>query len=232
MIYFAEAVGIGHIKIGFTDGEDPACRLDQLQTGSPVPLRLLGTIAGTLEDEKNLHRRFAAARVCGEWFKPIPELLALLSVEQLSCGKTAVAEKSVSIRVLTVGRKQFTKALLDQLPEKPLVPWFEIAEDIQQRKLSYCDLTRDIRGDVWGWIQAPDFFECDDAAGDGKYYKSRWIIFVHKDRMYKDRDFIYSNGFQSQSLGHSVHSNIVSMIMLARDKTPGFRDEDQLYIGI
>lgn len=58
VIYFAEAVGVGLIKIGFTESLDAEVRLATLQTGSPVPLRLLGTMEGTIEEEKDLHRRF------------------------------------------------------------------------------------------------------------------------------------------------------------------------------
>src|SRR5262245_55030947 len=116
MLYFIQAEQVGHIKIGLTDNDDALVRLATLQTGSPVPLRLLGTIPGTMQDEKDLHRRFAASKVCGEWFLPTPELLALIpAVEPLVCGKVEVVSQSVQIRVLTVGRKQFTKALLAQL---------------------------------------------------------------------------------------------------------------------
>lgn len=54
MIYFIQAEGIGHIKIGFTDKDDAALRLAELQTGSPVPLRLLGVSPGDVLAEKNL----------------------------------------------------------------------------------------------------------------------------------------------------------------------------------
>lgn len=78
MIYFIQAEGVGHIKIGFTDSEDAGVRLATLQTGSPVQLRLIGTIPGTVEDEKNLHRRFASECVHGEWFKPVPHLIKMV----------------------------------------------------------------------------------------------------------------------------------------------------------
>lgn len=123
MIYFIQADGLGHIKIGFTESTAEA-RLADFLTGSPVSLRLLGSIPGTAEDEKDLHRRFAAHRVHGEWFRPVPELLELArrgAGAPPSCGGVEVAERSVSIRVLTVGRKQFTRALLDQLPAEPII---------------------------------------------------------------------------------------------------------------
>ncbi len=141
MIYFAQADGIGHIKIGFTDGEDALGRIDTLQTGSPVPIRLLGTIPGSMEDEKNLHRRFAGARVHGEWFQPIAELLGLIGAKPVECEGKTITERTVSIRVLTVGRKQFSKTLLEQLPQSDLLfdffsLWNDISRHLNLKKCS------------------------------------------------------------------------------------------------
>jgi hypothetical protein len=83
VIYFLEAVGVGHIKIGYTfDKADR--RVKELQTASPVPLRLLACMTGTADDEEALHERFAADRLCGEWFKPNDELLALIEVAKVT----------------------------------------------------------------------------------------------------------------------------------------------------
>jgi hypothetical protein len=78
VIYFAEQIGGSLVKIGWTKG-CPKRRVQSLQTGSPVELRLLGTIpAESIEDEKRLHTQFAELRVKGEWFKRSKEILALL----------------------------------------------------------------------------------------------------------------------------------------------------------
>jgi hypothetical protein len=74
MIYFVQADRVGLIKIGFA--EDPESRLRELQVGSPVRLRLLRAEEGGREREAALHRRFAHARSHGEWFFPVPDLLA------------------------------------------------------------------------------------------------------------------------------------------------------------
>lgn len=165
MIYFIQAEGLGHIKIGFTDHDDTLQRLVQLQTGSPVPLRLLGTIPGTLNDEKTLHRRFASDRVQGEWFKPSTKLLALASPsDPLRCGANAVVSRSIQIQVLTVGRKQFTTRMLDQLPRLSEPPfnvmtlWEETesyareGKDPQQAAKGVHDLRLDEETDYWGWV--------------------------------------------------------------------------------
>ncbi len=66
-IYFIEAVGQDRIKIGKAD--DPEARLKQLQTGCPVPLRLLGIINCQAGIERTLHAKFAEDNIQGEWFQ-------------------------------------------------------------------------------------------------------------------------------------------------------------------
>lgn len=79
MIYFIQARPSGHVKIGYT-GNDPARRLAALQTGSPEPLSLLGSIDGGIEAEKALHARFAEHRLRpdGEWFAPADEVMTAI----------------------------------------------------------------------------------------------------------------------------------------------------------
>lgn len=77
-VYFIRSGGPdGFIKIGVTSGRVEA-RLSSLQTGNPHKLTVLATIDGGPEVELKLHRRFAAFRVDGEWFRAAPELLAFI----------------------------------------------------------------------------------------------------------------------------------------------------------
>lgn len=76
MIYFIRADVVGYIKIGHAG--DPAARLADLQTASPVPLSLIQTAPGGREEEADLHCRFAGARLHGEWFLPTSDLLAYI----------------------------------------------------------------------------------------------------------------------------------------------------------
>jgi T5orf172 domain len=71
-VYFADAGG--SIKIGWS--KKVSARLAQLQTGSAVPIKLLGTMPGGLAVERRVHARFAHLRLSGEWFTAAPELLA------------------------------------------------------------------------------------------------------------------------------------------------------------
>jgi len=83
MVYFARDEATKLIKIGFTsrDGED---RLQDIQTGCPGKLVLLLQVEGTKQDEAAWHQRFAGARERGEWFRPVPELLLVITEAKLS----------------------------------------------------------------------------------------------------------------------------------------------------
>ncbi len=167
MIYFIQAETVNHIKIGYVNGDDASDRLAELQVGSPVPLRLIGTMPGTMEDEKNLHRRFASSRLSGEWFRSTPELLQLVApMEFRRLGETEIVEKSVRIKVLTVGRKQFTRAMLDQLPFRKFVDAKNPIADIENEPREYED------GEFWGWVK-------------GKVSGNRWLIFELDGTLFK-----------------------------------------------
>lgn len=76
MIYFIQAGEDGPVKIGFAKTVVGVHRrLAGFQTSHHETLRLLGYLEGSREDEATLHRVFADARVRGEWFSPVPDLL-------------------------------------------------------------------------------------------------------------------------------------------------------------
>ena len=69
-----------YTKIGVA--RNPKRRLVDLQTGSVVPLRLLGSIQGSFALEKQLHERYQKRRVRGEWFQLSPhEIASILQIE-------------------------------------------------------------------------------------------------------------------------------------------------------
>lgn len=70
-VYFAAAGD--RIKIGWS--RKVANRIAQLQTGNPEPVMLLATMPGGVSKERELHRRFAHARLAGEWFTATPDLV-------------------------------------------------------------------------------------------------------------------------------------------------------------
>jgi hypothetical protein len=147
MIYFAQADVSGQIKIGYHGGTDANDRLRELQTGCPTKLFLLGTLPGGPETEADLHKRFAFAHAHGEWFKPVPELLAFIG-QQSSGPKlngTAVESRFVQIKVLTVGQKSFTEALYKQLPQCDIINWDACSPHAPLVEW----------GEPWGWIRRP-----------------------------------------------------------------------------
>jgi hypothetical protein len=64
--YFIQDQATGLVKIGIA--KDPDKRLRDLQVGCPGKLLMIGMLPDNRERE--LHKRFAALRVRGEWFKP------------------------------------------------------------------------------------------------------------------------------------------------------------------
>lgn len=65
------------VKIGFTIDLDD--RLSTLQTSSHRTLKILASISGTYATETELHRRFAADHIRGEWFRLSPEIVAFIA---------------------------------------------------------------------------------------------------------------------------------------------------------
>lgn len=76
-VYFVQESGMGAIKIGFT--QDVGARVKDLAAATPHKLTTLVTIEGDHQVERAIHRRFSHARIRGEWFRPVPELLAYIA---------------------------------------------------------------------------------------------------------------------------------------------------------
>jgi len=81
-IYFIQAGNNGAIKIGYADNVEK--RLKQIQTGNPYKLKLLKTINGNFEIEKNLHKLFYKDRLEGEWFTPSKELMDYININEIN----------------------------------------------------------------------------------------------------------------------------------------------------
>lgn len=73
-IYFARCGDL--VKIGYTTNFSQ--RLETLQVQCPQKIEALLVIAGSLAEEKALHRQFAACRTTGEWFTLTDEIRALI----------------------------------------------------------------------------------------------------------------------------------------------------------
>lgn len=91
--YFIQADGGGPIKIG-TTCQEPEKRLANLQTGSPVVLRIVGLIHGNVE--RQLHDAFAKFRIHGEWFEASDELIQYVCKH----GKTQACARAAEVKAL------------------------------------------------------------------------------------------------------------------------------------
>lgn len=126
IVYFIQAEGGGPIKIGTTTNIRQ--RLDSLQAGSPVLLRVLGTIPGNHVLERALHQRFATARSHFEWFLPTPALMAFIAAEastelapfvgsqpiwRYEVHRETIADSECTARLEDLGREGWTLVSID-----------------------------------------------------------------------------------------------------------------------
>ncbi len=79
IVYFI-ACGDELIKIGHTT--NLRSRLRSLRTATPKELRVLLIIPGARDDEQELHRKFEAHRVRGEWFSQCDVITEFISVHR------------------------------------------------------------------------------------------------------------------------------------------------------
>ena len=89
----------GFFKVGFTKN-DPRRRVSMLRTGSSDELELVGVAAGSIEDERELHRLLAPWRVTREWYASCP------AIEYLSEVVMPIAEGRTGRHPLAIARRQ------------------------------------------------------------------------------------------------------------------------------
>lgn len=74
-VYFITCRKTGTVKIG--SSLEPHVRLKELQTAHPFELKVEAILPGGVEEEHDMHRRFADERLRGEWFT-ITEMIELI----------------------------------------------------------------------------------------------------------------------------------------------------------
>lgn len=88
-VYFAsDAAGL--IKIGFS--AYPRQRLGALRGANPRITGFVRVIDGGAPTERWLHKRFAARRVAGEWFKFDREMLTVIPPDEIPVTRSEVVE--------------------------------------------------------------------------------------------------------------------------------------------
>lgn len=80
-VYFIEAIGTDTIKIGVTT--NMKTRVSALSSSSPFELCVVYYFPGSLQKEKELHKKFNHLRVNGEWFKYTDEIKNFISALKL-----------------------------------------------------------------------------------------------------------------------------------------------------
>lgn len=76
VLYFAQEGDDGPVKIGYS--ANARKRVPMLQVGNARRLRFLASMPAEPGTERAWHDRFESARIRGEWFEPVPELLAAI----------------------------------------------------------------------------------------------------------------------------------------------------------
>lgn len=70
-VYLLWGEGTQMFKVGFTD-RTVNRRAGLIQNHSPIPLRIVGDMPGSLQSERDIHSRLSPYREHGEWFR-LPE---------------------------------------------------------------------------------------------------------------------------------------------------------------
>lgn len=82
LVYLISTENPGFVKIGFTTSLEG--RLKALRTASHVEPTVHLTLSGTVSLERQLHKRFEAARHSREWFRMTEEIKAFIAMERES----------------------------------------------------------------------------------------------------------------------------------------------------
>ena len=125
MIYFVVQQD-KYVKIGFAD-KNPKERLRALQCGNPHPLKILKIIEGGFDLEKELHKRFRAARIKKEWFNLTDELRSYIKSTKRSEWKPK--PRKVYFRQTT--KKQITLRI-----DEDILDWFKSQGKGYQSKIN------------------------------------------------------------------------------------------------
>jgi hypothetical protein len=80
LVYFIQDTRGGEIKIGVARKGRLEKQVQRMQLGNPAELKLLGVIQARSASalERELRATYSQAHVRGEWFKPVPDLVAFI----------------------------------------------------------------------------------------------------------------------------------------------------------
>jgi hypothetical protein len=94
-VYVLRPRGLPIVKVGCS--VDPESRRSVFQRLWTIPLDLCSRASGSLDAERDLHRKLASWRIDGEWFLLCPAVDLVLSEHGLSTGGDAVADPILGV---------------------------------------------------------------------------------------------------------------------------------------
>jgi hypothetical protein len=94
VIYFMYSAG--RVKIGFSTGLRG--RQLQLKASGPFPPVVVLIVKGTEESEREIHAKFAADRLHGEWFKLSPKIRSFLRFRLCPVGRASLERAEAEFR--------------------------------------------------------------------------------------------------------------------------------------
>jgi hypothetical protein len=178
MIYFIEAVGLDHVKIGHTD-KPLDRRLATLQIGNSFPLRVLGTVQELfMQKERDYHRQFRSSRIRGEWFRWTAELVRVIARDTKQYDFILLMDH-------LLGKPLTRDSLWNIPPNTDLFMWRAMYDEVCSRLLAgesqetivgASRLAFDPASDYYGWYKGPA----------SRHYGSTYhLLFVKQEKLYR-----------------------------------------------
>lgn len=100
-VYFVKPIGHdGPIKIGVS--QRPETRLQSLMSWSPFDLEIVAAIDGDEKLERRVYSQFVAHHIRHEWFRAVPELLAM--IEAMKAGHDIEGFLTAETKVVSLRR--------------------------------------------------------------------------------------------------------------------------------
>jgi|GEM_PF-3493394 len=124
------------IKIGIAN--NPKQRLRDLQTASPVKLKIIYTIPGTENLEKILHEIFNEYRECGEWFRYEGGLKSFVDSFKLNC--YCISEKNILEKLPVIDSTITEKELYLNHDHEKVIGFLKFMEVIEGNYNSFEEL--------------------------------------------------------------------------------------------
>jgi hypothetical protein len=130
-----------------------------------------------------------------------------------------------------VGRKQFSKSILEQLPKRELVSW---RDEIEAAEHDGIPDSLAVDGDIWGHVVGASWSD-----GSSSNWTARWVIFVKDAVLYKHLDIISVSGLLKhcgamednwQTRRYTNVKTIHAKLIYLRESVKGWMD--QLFIGV